>query len=213
MSYNACLMIHPDTELRLVNPHIGYGVFATKLIPRGTITWVRDDLDQLFSLDAAERVSPAIRPFLDKYSYMNGAGQLVLCWDQARFVNHSCEPTCLSPGLDFEIAVRDIRPGEELTDDYGALNLSEPIECACGSPRCRRIVEGDDLPKYAAEWDAMVAAAFVLIPSVDQPLWPLVDQKADVEHILAGRQPIPSCLQHYWLPQTAERDRHRLVEG
>ena len=40
-------MIHPDTELRYVNDAIGYGVFATRHIPCGTITWVRDHLDQI----------------------------------------------------------------------------------------------------------------------------------------------------------------------
>ena len=39
-------MIHTDTELRFVSPEMGFGVFATKLIPRGTLTWVRDDLDR-----------------------------------------------------------------------------------------------------------------------------------------------------------------------
>jgi len=28
-------VIHPDTDLRLVNPEIGNGVFATRRIPRG----------------------------------------------------------------------------------------------------------------------------------------------------------------------------------
>jgi hypothetical protein len=42
-------MLHPDTELRFVNRTIGYGVFATRMIPRGTITWVRDRLDQAFT--------------------------------------------------------------------------------------------------------------------------------------------------------------------
>ena len=42
-------MLHPHTELRHVSKQIGYGVFATQLIPKGTITWVRDDLDQTFS--------------------------------------------------------------------------------------------------------------------------------------------------------------------
>ena len=42
-------MLHPHTELRHVSKLIGYGVFATQLIPKGTITWVRDDLDQTFS--------------------------------------------------------------------------------------------------------------------------------------------------------------------
>jgi hypothetical protein len=208
------IMVHPDTELRFVNARIGYGVFATRLIPCGTITWVRDDLDQLFSLDAVNRMSQFVRPFLDKYSYVNGAGQFVLCWDHARYINHSCEPSCLSPGLDFELAVRDIQPDEELTDDYGALNLSEPFECACGLTRCRGSVGCDDLLKYAAQWDATVAPAFARIPAVDQPLWPLVAEKAAVEQILGGRESVPSCLQHYWPPQSVEGYRHlRVLEN
>ena len=40
-------MIHPDTELRFINREIGFGVVATRLIRRGTIIWVRDELDQV----------------------------------------------------------------------------------------------------------------------------------------------------------------------
>ena len=36
-------MIHPDTELRFISDEVGYGVFATALIGRGTITWVRGE--------------------------------------------------------------------------------------------------------------------------------------------------------------------------
>ena len=35
-------MIHSDTELRPVNAVVGLGVFATRRLPRGTVTWVRD---------------------------------------------------------------------------------------------------------------------------------------------------------------------------
>ena len=43
------------------------------------------------------------------------------------------------PVLTFEIAVRDIPPGAELTDDYRMLNKWLPYECACGSPECRSV--------------------------------------------------------------------------
>ena len=36
-------MIHPATELRWVGSSIGYGVFATAVIPRGTIVYVKDE--------------------------------------------------------------------------------------------------------------------------------------------------------------------------
>jgi hypothetical protein len=38
-------LIHPDSELRFINPVMGYGLFATKTIPKGTVTWVGDPLD------------------------------------------------------------------------------------------------------------------------------------------------------------------------
>ena len=38
-------MIHPNTELRFINPVVGYGVFATDFIPEGTITYVKDSLE------------------------------------------------------------------------------------------------------------------------------------------------------------------------
>ena len=35
-------MIHPDTELRFIDATLGFGVFATRFIRRGTVTWVRE---------------------------------------------------------------------------------------------------------------------------------------------------------------------------
>jgi hypothetical protein len=94
-------VIHPDTELRFVNPDIGYGVFATRLIPRGAITWVRDRLDQAFTPAAVERLPAPYHDIVLKYSFIDAHGRFVLCWDHARYVNHSCDPTCLSAGYDF----------------------------------------------------------------------------------------------------------------
>ena len=122
-------MVHPDSALRYINDEIGFGVVATKRIPRGSITWVLDDLDQVLTPAGASRINDFLKPSLEKYSFMDAQGNLILCWDHARFINHSCEPTCLNSGFDFEVAVRDIEPGEELTDDYGTLNLNDVFHC------------------------------------------------------------------------------------
>ncbi len=114
-------MLHPHTELRFINEQIGHGVVATPLIPRGTITWVRDDLDQAFCIEQVKSMAPVYRDIIAKYCFVDAKGNFVLCWDLARYINHSCDPTCRSAGYDFEVAVRDIHPGEELTDDYGSL--------------------------------------------------------------------------------------------
>lgn len=189
-------MIHPDSELLFVSPQIGIGVFATKFIPRGTVTWVFDALDQVIPADRAARLPARLEKQLDIYSYRNGRGDRILCWDHARFVNHSCLPTSLAPGLDLEIAVRDIQPGEQITDDYGSLNIDEPFACDCGLSQCRGIVRPDDFERHADIWDDWVSAAFPQIGKVKQPLWDLVKEQSLIEDVLAGKSRVPSCRAH-----------------
>jgi len=180
-------LLHPDTELKLVDEHIGYGVFATRPIPRGTITWVRCPLDQTLTPAKVARMPAVTRAQVRKYSFIDGRGDLVLCWDLARFVNHSCNATCLSGGYQFEVAVRDIAAGEELTDDYGTLNLDCAFDCACGLPQCRGRVLPDDPERLWEYWDGLVKGALPLIPQLEQPLWPLVREKKEVGATIAGR--------------------------
>lgn len=196
-------MIHPHTELRRVNDHIGFGVFATEFIPKGTIVWVLDALDQRIDDARYEALRPAYGAVLDRYTYLNGRGERILCWDLARYMNHSCEATCLSPGLDFEIAVRDIRPGEEVTDDYASLNLDGGFECGCGSRGCRGTIRPEDFGALAPAWDAAIRDAFPRIPLVAQPLWDLVGQRREVDAGLADAGRIPSILQHRCEPVAA----------
>jgi hypothetical protein len=191
-------MIHPHTELRFINEKIGYGVVATQMIPRGTITWVRDEFDQAFAATKIERMLPLYQDLAAKYCFVDARGDYILCWDLARYLNHSCEPSCRSAGYDFELAVRDIAPGEELTDDYGSLNLEYDFVCFCQTPLCREKIRPDDLARYADGWDHIVAEPFRLIHTVSQPLWPLVKEKDVVEAVLANRLPIASCRQNYY---------------
>lgn len=185
-------MLHPDTELRFVNATVGYGVFAVRPIPRGTITWARDRFDQVFTPQQVASLGDIHGRILHKYGYQDGRGDTILCWDHGRYVNHSCEPTCLSPGFDFELAVRDIPAGGELTDDYGTLSPSEPFACACGTPSCRQTVQPDDHERLTEAWDGAVAAAFGHIRAVPQPLWPLLRDAATIEALLAAGQRPPS---------------------
>ena len=121
-------MMHPHTEVRFINKEMGYGVVATKFIPRGTITWVQDELDRVFTAQEVDKMRPVTRELVDKYSFRNNKGHFVLCWDLSKYVNHSFRSNCISTVYDFELAVRDIHPGEQLTDDYGYLNVSEPFK-------------------------------------------------------------------------------------
>ena len=178
-------MVHPDTELRFVSPAIGWGVFATRDIPTGTITWALDVLDQHFSDEDIRRLPDYARELVEEYAYIDGRGDHILCWDHARFYNHSCDANCLGVCDDFQMAVRDIAAGEELTEEYGTFNPREPFHCSCGAAQCRGTVLPDDYLRIGGEWMKLARAAFVLIPTVQQPLWPVLRERQAVEAALA----------------------------
>ena len=174
-------MIHPDTEIRFINEIVGYGVVATKLIPKGTITWVQDELDQVYTPDAVEKLSPLMQNYLETYCFRNGKGEKILCWDYAKYVNHSFKPTCFSTAYDFEFALRDIHPGEQLTDDYGYLNLEEPFE-AMDEGVDRKVVYPDDLLTYHKQWDEMIKDNLPnIFAEKKQPLLQFIPQKTWTE--------------------------------
>jgi hypothetical protein len=61
------------------------------------------------------------------------------------FLNHSCEPNVGFGGNVVLVAMRDIRPGEELTTDYALFDdYDGTMECHCGTPSCRGTVSGRD---------------------------------------------------------------------
>lgn len=192
-------MIHPNTEIRYINSTVGYGVVATKFIPAGTITWVLDRLDREFSQDQFHAMNSEYQNILETYSYRNNLGKLILCWDNARFVNHSFNSNCLTTSYDFEIAIRDIHPGEELTDDYGYLNVSEPF-LGIDEGTDRKIVYPDDLVRYHKEWDEKIEHVFSRIPSLDQPLRKIIDDKLwhKINDIILGKAQLDSILSNYF---------------
>lgn len=193
-------MMHPDTELRYVNRSIGFGVFATRLIPKGTITWILDPLDQRLEASYVLSLEPLFRENLLKYCYRDNQGRYILCWDLARYVNHSFNANCISTAYEFEVAVRDIYPGEELTDDYGYLNLDEPFYCFQEKGTNRTIVMPDDILHYYPEWDRIASDAMQFFNQVEQPLRHLIDPQFmnKVNAVADGREPIDSILNCYY---------------
>ncbi|MGV3461484.1 MAG: SET domain-containing protein [Flavobacterium sp.] len=199
-------MIHPDTELRFINDVIGYGVVAKKFIPQGTITWVQDDLDRIFTQADIEKINPLMREHLEKYCFTNSKGDSVLCWDNARFVNHSFNPSCMSTAYDFEIAIRDIHPGEQLTDDYGYLNVSEPFE-AEDEGTDRKVVHPDDILHYHEKWDGYIKDNLHNIAAVSQPLQKLIAAKTwdDFSRVIKGESELRSIKTCYFDHQKVNR--------
>lgn len=163
-------MIHPATELRYINEYIGYGVFATEDIPLGTIVYVEDPLEVKISPSKYQKMKEPVRQVLDKYSYRNEKGVRILSWDNAKFINHSCDCNSMSTGWGFEIAIKNIKKGEEITDDYGLLNIEKDFFHKCDCFSCRGIVSTNDLSKYYFAWDEKVRKAVDRIPVVSQPI-------------------------------------------
>ena len=209
-------MIHPHTELRFINPEIGYGVVATQRIPRGTITWVLDKLDRTFTPVDIDIMGTEYADILKKYTYRDNRGNYVLCWDHARFVNHSFHPSSITTAYDFELAVRDIEPGEEITNDYGTLNVTEPFYCIQENGTKRKVVLPDDLLHYHKRWDRRLLSAFRLFNKVDQPLAPFVKpeiiQKAsDVAEKRIEMDSILTCFAQPVYIERAERCTKRIM--
>jgi hypothetical protein len=191
-------MIHPHTELRRVSSDIGYGVYATAPIPRGTITWVLDALDLVMPRERAAAMPRAYQPILERYCFIDDRGNSVLCWDLGRYTNHACEPTTVSIGSVCDVAARDIAAGEEITCEYALLNISEVITCRCGSPRCRGQVQASDLAALAPGIDRLVSSLVPLVGKQPQVLldFMLPAQRERLNDVLAGRAPIPSVLEN-----------------
>lgn len=192
-------MIHPNTELKLISKEIGYGVVAKKFIPAGTITWVLDELDRQFTPTQVKKMNPIYQQILETYCYRNNKGNLVLCWDYGRYVNHSFKSNCLSTAYDFEIAIRDIQAGEELTDDYGYLNVNEPFKGINEGTR-RKTVYPDDLLKHYKTWDKKLIQNFPKIIQVEQPLISLITTKLwkEIEEIAQGKKEMKSIKSNYF---------------
>ena len=68
--------------------------------------------------------------------------------NSARWINHSCQPNCEAEedeGRIFIVALRKIKPGQELFFDYGLIlderqtaKVKARYECRCGARACRR---------------------------------------------------------------------------
>lgn len=107
----------------------GIGLFADQRISRGQRVWTfTPGLDLLVPKTVADALpEPAKTQFLN-YSYLEATTmEYVFCFDDARFFNHSDTPNTKSrSGQDddeFDVAVRNIARGEELTCDYRAFDL------------------------------------------------------------------------------------------
>jgi SET domain-containing protein len=138
----------PLFEVRHSRIH-GYGVFAARKIRKGTtvIEYLGERVSHTVADARYEDKDPNDNhTFLftvDSRTVIDGG----VDGNEARFINHGCDPNCESTTLNRRIfieAIRTIQPGEELSYDYqiqrdrdDAPNVDEIFACRCGAKECR----------------------------------------------------------------------------
>jgi SET domain-containing protein len=114
-----------------------WGIYAVERIPkrRKIIEYTGEKIGRRETKIRAEREFNYLFT-LDTYwtvdGSVNGSG--------AEYINHCCEPNVESRivrGHILYFALRDIKPGEELTIDYRFGSDVEKHHCACGAEQCR----------------------------------------------------------------------------
>ena len=107
------------------SPIHGLGCFTEEAIKVGQTVWIFDDrIDVRLRTSELTGLPPAVQDFLRTYGYEEiheGHRTLVLCGDDARYMNHSEEANLIDG--DTNVAARDIEAGEELTCNYFAFDL------------------------------------------------------------------------------------------
>ncbi|MEP7345760.1 MAG: SET domain-containing protein-lysine N-methyltransferase [Gemmatimonadaceae bacterium] len=135
-------------EIR-ASPLQGLGAFATRFIGAGIrlIEYAGDRLtpeaaDERYPEIAGERHHTFLFAIDDDVVIDAAVGG-----NEARFINHSCDPNCDAVVDDDRIwidTIRDVHPGEELAYDYAYVlperhtpAAKRRYPCACGAATCR----------------------------------------------------------------------------
>lgn len=145
----AAIPARPDmVRVRRSRLH-GRGVFALRRIRKGTR--VLEYLGDRISHQQADRRYEH-KHINDNHTFLFIVDRGVVIdggmhGNNARFINHSCDPNCESLIEDRRVfieAIRTIRPGEELTYDYqigrdrdDPPNVDQIFACHCAAASCR----------------------------------------------------------------------------
>jgi SET domain-containing protein len=127
----------------------GYGVFALRRIRKGT-TVVEYLGDRVSHAQADERYKDKSADDNHTFLFTVDARTVIdagVGGNEARYINHACDPNCESATENRRVfirAIRTIQPGEELSYDYqiqrdsdDAPDIDQVYACRCGAGNCR----------------------------------------------------------------------------
>ena len=134
--------LSPRLEARPKGGGTGNGIFAIEPLKQGELLAVFGGnvypLEAFMALTEHER-SLSIQVEENLFLVPEHIGQ-------GDYVNHSCDPNAGLSGQIALVALRAIRPGEEVCFDYAMSDTLpyDEFECACGAANCRGRVTGND---------------------------------------------------------------------
>ena len=119
------------------SPINGKGCFATLYFPRGRkiAEYTGEKISNAEAESRAHRRMLRICAIDSRWSLDGSRGG-----NGTHYMNHSCEPNAFMKILYGQVqfyALRDIRPGEEITIDYESTLHSDKKRCTCGAANCR----------------------------------------------------------------------------
>jgi SET domain-containing protein len=124
----------PRKPFRVGRSNTGLGLFATAEIPKGT--FIVEYKGRKLPCKVAEQHENKYHFEINSRWTLDGASRRNI----ARYANHSCRPNAESDVLrDHKVilrAIKKIRPGDEITYDYGKDYFDvflKPIGCKCAS--------------------------------------------------------------------------------
>lgn len=190
-------MILSSLRIQWISDDKGYGLFATKPIPKGTITFVQDPLDIVIAPNDPQNQDNRLKGIIDRYSYEGPDGSRIISWDFGKYMNHCCFSNTLTTGYGFEIAIRDIAAGEEVTDDYRIFTTEHHLAMNCEKANCEGSLNILSNESLIARWDRDIVEALSHLYTTNQELWSLVplSSRIEVENYLKGNERYASVRQ------------------
>ena len=160
----------------------GKGVFASCFIPKGTITGVVCKKCKSYkSIKELTKLSKDRCKRILGHGFEGKEGKFIMPCDETIYLNHSCNANTLTiPETELDVAVRDIKKGEEITYDYRMFYSGKfskkyyytNMHCKCGEKNCEGIINPKHPPAKTLKsfWNKQTKSSIKLIKKVPQPL-------------------------------------------
>lgn len=114
----------------------GKGIFANRDFKKGE-TVIKWDTSNVLTDEEVKKLPEKEKRYISPFH-----GKFLLQQPPARYVNHSCDPNTKVADDSSDVAITDIKNGDEITSDYSIFfSPDEVMKCNCGSKNCKKILK------------------------------------------------------------------------